>query len=363
MTATETVSDIGERELIRRLAPWVQFGRSNNGVFGIGDDCAILTACKARQTVITTDMLIAGTHFVSNCNTNWAAVGHKAAVANISDIAAMGAQPAYLLVSIALPAHFLLNDVLALYGAMYKMSSHYGAAIIGGDTTRSEQICISVTALGLKTHNSADCLRSDAQPGDYLYVTGDLGRSRAGLEIILNASEASEPPKQIAFDLNLNQNAKAHTTPQSISFLDQFTKNHFFRTPRVEAGLALSTRLKRAAIIDISDSLYSEALLMAEASGVRISLNLDSLPISHEVKMYCLSRNVDAHQFALFSGEEYELLFAVPENPDELHEKMAGLRIGCTFTLIGRTNSGNGVEVLTSGNPVTLNDQTFDHFL
>ncbi len=341
MTRRLTVGEAGERELIRLLEPWVQYGKGVNGSTGVGDDCAVLRSSLNQQTVLTTDMLIAGTHFLVNAETDWKAVGRKSAGANISDLAAMGAQPVALLVSIAVPASFLVNDIFSLYQGMNDMSTRFCAPILGGDTTRSDQVCISITAIGLKEAGAADCLRSDVRLGDFVYVTGDLGGSRAGLETILEPDAASGLP---------------------VELVNELKRDHLSPTPRVEAGLALARLFPRVAMIDISDSLHNEASLLGEVSGVQLTLHLESIPVSAEAFNYCKSSSLDASEFALFSGEEYELLFTLPTPPEKLFEQLQGAGVDCPVTHVGTVNPGSGVVLLRGGHPVDPDDETFVHF-
>jgi len=303
-------------------------------VFGVGDDCAVLPAAPAGElTVLTTDLLIEGTHFLNTPSTNWHGVGAKAATANISDIASMGAQPVSMLVGIAIPANFPAANLKAIYAGTSSITRRFNTSIVGGDTTRADHVTIAITVTGLKDPATASCRRSDACAGDQLYVTGSLGGSRAGLDAILKADDGG----------------------------DQLADLHYYRLPRVEVGTAIARSFNRVAMIDISDSLYNEAHLISEASGVELELHVEKIPVHPQAVAAC-PRPDDPARYALFSGEEYELLFALPVAPEKLRKHLTDAGVDCPVTHVGTVNSGSGVRLLQDGHPVDPTDETFVHF-
>ena len=337
----ETVGQIGERELIRRLTPWVLTG-NGAGAIGIGDDAAVLTNAPGEvSTILTTDLLIEGTHFLHNSETDWELVGRKAAGANLSDIAAMGARPTGILVSLGLPAALSVSSVEQLYSGMHSLARQHDVSIIGGDTTRAAAVTISITVCGSRSAGEAGCLRSEAKPGDYLYVSGNLGASRAGLDLILCPSYRDLMNPAEWRDLIVE---------------------HFSPAPRLALGQAVAGLYPRAAMIDISDGLANEARLLAEASQVKLEVHLDRLPVHSGAAQYWELREVDPAAFALFSGEEYELLMALPVAPDELIEDLKRSSVNCPVTCVGTVNFGSGVSLLLDGHPVDPPDDTFVHF-
>lgn len=340
----ETVGEIGERELLRRLSPWVLCS-SHGDVLGAGDDCAELPLTRADEihrrqppnTLITTDLLIENTHFLANDQTVWQWVGRKAMGSNISDIAAMGGTPTGAVVALGVPGDMPVKHVEDLYKGMSRMARAYGVSIVGGDVARSSNVTIGITVFGT-SNPYGSYVRSNARAGDYLYVSGPLGGSRAGLEIMLRPDKFAELPEKLKRRL---------------------VQRHFSPTPQVALGEMLKTiLLTPVAAIDISDSLYNEAGLMAEASGVRLEIDLDKIPVHADVSRFCAAMGIKAQEFALFSGEEYELLVAIPFSPAELEKEFSG----CWLQCIGRVTEGNGVAVIKHGGRVEIKNQTFSHF-
>lgn len=336
-----TVGQLGERGLIDALRPYVTWG-AEGGILGVGDDCALLPPQpEGARLVLTTDLLVEGTHFIADADTNWNAVGHKAASANLSDLASMGAQPVALLVSLGLPGHLSVDAVKDFYAGLSALARRFQANILGGDVTRARQVTISITAVGSKLAGTADCLRSDARPGDYLYVSGALGGARAGVDVL--------------------------TQPDAVTALSpaqkqQAINRHFCTTPRVTLGAALARLYDRVAMVDISDGLYNEAGLLASASDVEIALNLDTVPVDESGENVAIQLGVDPQQYAFFSGEEYELLFALPVAPNQLADDLRGSGVECAVTCVGTVNPGSGLYVLKGGHPVNLDNETFVHF-
>lgn len=339
---SETVGVLGEREVLRRLSRWMNMGRDGSGDMAGGDDCAELHCPPGGgRTVLTTDLLVENVHFLRNAETRWALLGRKAAAANISDLAAAGAVPRALLIGISLPSDILMHHLEELYRGISETTKAAGAAILGGDTTRGEHLVISVTAVGWKDLGWSDCLRSSAMPGDFLYITGPLGGSRAGLELLLKP------------DLS------RLISPGSAKAL---ICRHFAPPLRIGVGLSLSRSGNRTALIDISDSLCNEAALLSEASGVQVELWIDKIAVHPDSQSFCVARGLNFQQYALFSGEEYELLISSPLQLDELDQIFQRDGVICNLTHVGTVNPGSGVLLMQGGHPVDPSDETFNHF-
>lgn len=340
-----TIADLGERALIELISKSSCVGQQPDGAFGIGDDCASLAAAPGEapsgETIMTTDLLIENTHFLRNDETDWYLVGYKAAAANISDLAAAGSKPRALLIAIGLPPDFPVDALTSLYRGLQECAKATGTRILGGDTTRAAALTISVTAIGWKAVTWSTCRRSDARLGDKIYVTGPLGASRAAVELLLSR----ELPNEI-------------TEPSAAAL----RRRHFVPPSRVDAGLCLAQSGQRTAIIDISDSLYNDARLVAEASKVQITLNLDAIPVDSQTIQFCQATKRNPPQFALFSGEEYELLFTSALSIEKLNEQFHTAGVKCALSSVGTVNPGSGVRLLQGGNPVDPSDETFVHF-
>lgn len=277
--------DIGEFELIGRIAA---VSAAPEGMTGIGDDCAILPQRDGMDTLVSTDMLVEGTHFLLG-DAAPSDLGWKSAVVNISDIAAMGGRPAGTFLSIAVPPGVdsaWVDKFMAGYSAA---CSKYGAPLLGGDTVGSpDRLCINVTVLGQCPSGTA-VLRSGARPGDLVCVTGCLGDSAGGLEVILRGLDRSGPAGVLV-------------------------ERHYLPRPRVDEGVALAACPGVHAMMDISDGVDSDLRHILEASGVGARLDAALLPVSEELRRFCAREGLDAAFLAARGGEDYELLFTM--DPD-----------------------------------------------
>ncbi|MDA0146831.1 thiamine-phosphate kinase [Vibrio sp. LaRot3] len=300
-----------------------------------GDDCALVEVPQGVSVAISTDTLVAGTHFLSEANPAW--VAHKALASNISDLAAMGATPAWVSFALTMP------DVDEAWlkpfcDSFFELADYYGIQLIGGDTTKGP-LSLTLTVQGLVDPSKA--LRRDgASIGDWIYVTGNLGDSKAGLDVILDEELRAKP------------------------FAQELEKRHYLSNPRVLVGQALLGLASSA--IDISDGVISDLKHILKRSKVGASLNLDALPISNELVKFVEDEQI-ALQYALSSGEEFELCFTVPEqNKGSLESALA--HCGCKVTCIGQIRPlGNAqpsesVELLHHGRPVTWQLSGYDHF-
>jgi thiamine-monophosphate kinase len=288
------VSELGEFGLIAEL--------SRRGLAeGIGDDVAVL----AGGLVVTQDALVEGVHFRLEW-TAWRDLGYKAAAVNLSDLAAAGAQPEALIVSLGLPPDTEATDVVALYEGMRET----GVAVKGGDTTRSDRVYLSVTAFGRSDRVPG---RDGARPGDVLVVTGPLGGSAAGLAALERGLEGF--PELV----------RVHRRPPF----------------RLDAGRALAPVAH--ALIDLSDGIASDALRIAERSRCALELELERLPLAAGIE------EVGPEPFWTM-GEDYELLAALPATD--------AARLG--FPVVGRCVEGSGVRMLSGGVPLDV--AGWDHF-
>lgn len=251
-------------------------------ITGIGDDAAVYHPHPTTSQIICTDTLVEGIHFTNQTMSPFQ-IGYKALAVNISDIAAMGGTPLFYLVSIAIPKEWEEDGLFEIYKGMQNIADTYKMDLIGGDTVSSmHSLMITVTVIG-ETEKGKQLLRSQAKDGDIVFVTGTIGDSSAGLELLLSKGK----------DFN---EYKKHE-----KFL---VERHQLPNPRVEIGRILST-LSRVSLNDISDGISSEANEIAEASGVTLTLNADELPLSKELSEYAGER---ALNLALYGGEDFELI-------------------------------------------------------
>lgn len=294
-----------------------------------GDDCAVVTVPDNVRIAISTDTLVAGTHFLPDADP--ALVAHKALASNISDLAAMGATPAWVSLALTLP-ELDENWLSSFSEAFFNLADYYGIQLIGGDTTRGP-LSITLTVQGHIPKDRA-LYRSGAQPGDWIYVTGELGDSKAGLEVILDNTLRSKP------------------------FATELERRHYCATPRVLVGQALLNIA--SACIDISDGLIADLGHILQQSGVGASIDISSLPLSGELLDFCSSRQ-RAQQLALTSGEEYELCFTVPEaHRGALDSALA--HTGTSISCIGQIRPQGTFELLRDGSSVDWQLSGYDHF-
>ncbi len=248
---------------------------------GIGDDCALLTVPEKQLLAISTDTLVSGIHFLADIDP--ADLGYKALAVNLSDLAAMGADPAWLSLALTLPE---VNEewLKAFSDSLFEQMNYYGMQLIGGDTTRGP-LSMTLTIHGHIPVGWA-LTRSGARIGDWIYVTGTLGDSAAGLAILQDRLQVSDRAAQ-----------------------EYLLARHLRPHPRVLQGQALRDLASSA--IDISDGLISDLRHVLNASECGARIELDELPLSQT-----LTSNTEADQalrWALTGGEDYELCFTVPE--------------------------------------------------
>ena len=322
---------MSEFSIIRRL---IQMSGPMPGdvVAGPGDDCAVVSTGGPRgRLVLTTDAMVEGVHFVKD-SLSPGQLGRRAISVALSDIAAMGGSPSWALVSCGLdPEAWPEERALSLLGGMKNRLEEFGAAIIGGNLTRSERLFVSVTAGGYCPGHPM--MRSGARPGDLLVVTGELGGAALGIDLVRAGAFRPDHPL-----------VARHADPPA----------------RIREGMML--RHLARACIDVSDGLLQDLGHLLEASGVGAVVEAAALPLaaagspefSHERRL----------RAALAGGEDYELLAAVPPGEDD---GIAGIEeaTGTTLTVIGRLTERRGtLEVLdASGKPMDLPERLgWDHF-
>ncbi|HCR4073325.1 thiamine-phosphate kinase [Proteus mirabilis] len=297
---------------------------------GIGDDCAILTVPEKQQVAISTDTLVSGIHFLPTISPE--DLAYKALAVNISDLAAVGADPAWASLALTLPK--VDNDWLEAFSrSLFALAEYYSIQLIGGDTTKGP-LSLTITIQGLVPQGMA-LLRSGAKIGDWIYVTGFLGDSAAGLAVLQNRLQPSQPESR-----------------------DYFITRHLRPQPRLLQGQAL--RSLASAAIDISDGLISDLNHILTASGCGARINLDALPYSTAMKSQVSKEQAEV--WALSGGEDYELCFTVPEiNRGALDIALA--HTGADFHCIGQIMPiAEGIRYLREGKEVHPNLKGFDHF-
>lgn len=279
------LSQIGEFGLIRRIQKQLPPPFSSIPL-GIGDDAAAILPSSGKYLLITTDTLLESVHF-DLAYSSYAEIGYKAAAVNLSDIAAMGGTPRYFLISLGLTDRQKVADLDRLYRGIGKGSGEAGIDLIGGNTARSNALFfISVTLVG-EVPKKEMVTRGGARAGEALYVTGTPGDAAAGLEIL---KEGADPK---GFSRLLSR----HRAPRA----------------RWREGRLLAKNGWATAMIDLSDGLTADLGHLLEQSGAGAELDLSRIPLSFPLRRYALKMGSDPVRYALDGGEDYELLFSVPE--------------------------------------------------
>ncbi len=330
--------------LIRRLqepgdGDTITSGTTGFGVLkGIGDDAAVLLTPPGGKLLASTDLLLEGVHFDLSTTTTFQ-LGYKCITVNLSDIRAMGGTPCYLLLSLGLPGNLDFDDFEELVKGMTTAAGRYGAAIVGGDTCRSDKgIMISVTVLG----NSAEpVFRSGALPGHGLFVTGTLGDSALGLEILQRAGNRMDLKKTETMDL-----PEPLCEPGLRQYSARVLKRHLMPDP------VMQDYPEATAMIDVSDGILKDLAHLCHESGNGVKLDLARLPLSEALLKLAPLLGLDPLDLALRGGEDYELLFSAPA--------------GSTYDgaiRIGEFVDGPSVMVFPDGSTKPLQPEGYDHFL
>lgn len=275
-----------EFELISKIKSLVEkkLGRYKTFAGGIGDDCAILKDIgKNEQMLVSVDALAEGVHFdLSYCSME--DVGYKSAVSNISDIISKGGTPLYLFISLSIPKNISNKNIISFYKGLIEACALYNVKILGGDTTSSKSgFFISITILG-KIKKRGAYLRSDAKPGDHIYVLGKLGESSIGLQMLLNGERNKK-----------NKCIQRHLRP--LIFPNEFRR--------------LYEKYKIHAAMDISDGLVSDLSHIAKASSVDCRIN-EYADFSKVNSLYKKLPKEKTLPYILSGGEDYAVLFTSP---------------------------------------------------
>jgi thiamine-monophosphate kinase len=299
---------------------------------GIGDDAALVAL--GDQAVATHDMLVEGVHFRRE-TTSLRDLGAKALAVNVSDIAAMAAEPVAALVGLGVPAGMAEVDVEELYAGIEEVAAAHGMTVAGGDITTAPVLILGVTALGRPRPGVPPVRRSGARAGDALCVTGPLGAAAAGLLLLDDPRLAAGLPEREAL-------IAAHRRPRA----------------RVAEGWALGAGGARA-MLDLSDGLGLDAWRLARASGMRARIDLAALPLAAGVETVAARAGRDARILAATGGDDYELLAAVP--PERVEQLRAAL--GGRLHVVGRLVAGEpGVELIgPDGDAVRLERLGWEH--
>ena len=302
--------------------------RPRDDVFlGIGDDAAVVSMPAGQRLVIASDSLVAGTHFPDETPAH--ALGYRCLAVNLSDLAAMAAQPLWATLALSMPAS-VADWLEAFTQGFFELAAEANVALVGGDTVRGP-LSMTVTVHG-SVEVDRHVARTGAAAGDRIYVTGTVGDARAGLDVLLH--------EQSVKGLN-----------------DKLLQRFLYPSPRVMPGQQLAGIA--SAMIDISDGLHDDLGKLLHASGLGADLELAALPISEELLRFV---SADAAiELALTGGDDYELCFTVPPNKESQLVQLAE-HWDCAATCIGEVSSKTGARWWHDGQLRAIGKSAFRHF-
>ncbi len=329
-----TIADWGELKFLR----WVRALAGKTGPeipLSIGDDAAHLHI-RRRELIVTTDALIEGTHF----KFDWISprdLGHKSLAVNLSDLAAMGARPVAAFLSLGVPSSTQIADIKDFFRGLHREGLRYFCPLAGGDLVRSPQWTINLTLIGVPQTHSRVIRRGGAIFGQTLYVTGCPGESGAGLHAL----------------------QRGDAKPDLI-------RRHIRPTPRLAEAGALARICPDLAMIDVSDGIVNDAGQLARENKVSIRILPSRLPLSQDLKRYASRSRHHAEDWALYGGEDYELLFTTRQPIEAIRRAFRKAGLDTPVTAIGQTLRARGAPRVfladEHGKTLPSADRTFRHF-
>lgn len=313
------LSEIGEFGFIKRIKPGCLI-RQAGVVKGIGDDCCVFRKSDKTVTVFTTDMLVDNIHFFRHSMPPYL-LGRKSLAVNLSDIAAMGAIPREFVVSVAVPETVNVEYLDSVYDGMKSMAKEFDVNLLGGDTSSSpEHLVINIALIGEALEDEV-LYRSGARAGDIIFLTGSVGSSAAGLDILLS--------KRVFDDQ------------------EELINAHYDPYPHVKAGRIIAGSKMAHSLIDVSDGVASDLGHLCHESQLGAIIEKNKIPVTDAFGRYCENFKLDFEHLTLHVGEDYVLLGTVPENLAENLKKVLNSN-GCEFYSIGRMVPEKGIKVKDS---------------
>jgi thiamine-monophosphate kinase len=316
---------LGEFDIIARY--FASHDHRADVLLGVGDDAAVLATPPGRRLVVALDTIVEGVHFPRNIDAS--AVGYRALAVNLSDIAAMGAEPSWMTLSLSLP-EAAEPWVAGFATGLLELAEQYDVALVGGDTVRGPLV-VTVQLAGW-VEEDRWLTRSGARPGDLLMVSGVLGEAAAGLHVIQQHMPLTETTAQLQWR---------------------------FLRPRPRVALGRQLRTMATAAMDVSDGLLIDLQKLCAASHCGALLSIDALPPSPAMRE--LFDEDAAIDYALAGGDDYELIFTLP--PERLPDLLAQRDPAVPLASIGVIVAGSGVQCERGGQPFVPKRVGYDHFL
>lgn len=321
------ISNLGEFGLIEHLTKNIELQNASS-LLGVGDDAAVIDHF-GKQTVITTDLLVEGVHF-DLTYTPLKHLGYKSVIVNLSDIYAMNAIPTQIVISIGISNRFSVEAVNEIYEGIYAACEKYGVDLVGGDTTSSQKgLIISITAIG-EVAPDQFVKRSTAQKGDLLCVSGDLGGAYIGLLFLEREKKIFLESPGVQPDLE----GEAYVVGKLLKPEARKDIIEFFAKENIQP----------TAMMDISDGLSSEILHICKQSNLGCVLYEEKIPIADATRNAAFKFELDPTACALSGGEDYELLFTIPQSE---YDKLV---LNEQISVVGyMTEPEQGAHIITKG--------------
>ena len=343
----------GEFELIKHLQKKLKSYSRNQAILGIGDDCAIIQGPSGKHLLITTDILLEKVHFSSHYS-SYNQIGEKSLLVNISDIAAMGGEPRYAFLSLALPSSIAFEKIDELLQGITETARNYSIMILGGDTNASPLgdnfsddpasegcgLVINITLIGEVSPDKI-ITRKGANRGDLILVTGQLGASAAGLDILEHLQDSyNEKP-----------------------FYEDLVKRHQVPVVRLQESRVISQHHLATAMLDISDGLAGDLRHLCSQSDSGAVIWISQFPVAQGVKEIAGILNKSYLSYVFSGGEDYELLFTCPPERSREAKSIIEEATSTSITIIGEiTGKTKGIRAIDlNGNTVPVS-AGFDHF-
>jgi thiamine-monophosphate kinase len=300
----------------------------------MGDDCAVLKLHDKERLLVTTDMLVQGTHFCDG-SVSPKLLGYKSLAVSVSDIAAMGAEPRSAFLSLGLGASTGVGWVEAFRDGFFECANEFGVDLLGGDTVSNQKgICISVTLLGWSKADEL-VMRSGANPGDGIYLGRDVGAAAAALKLL-------------------------DTNPfpcDDVVLLAQLQPK-----PQVALGRFLARNKLASSMIDVSDGVWPDLHQLCRSSGVGARILAERLPVMDQVRSLAAIHHVDVLDWALGGGEDYCLLFSVPARKENKAATLCAEQLDQCIFRIGEITQACDVLLKTGGTWQERKTKGFEHF-
>jgi thiamine-monophosphate kinase len=326
--------DLREDEIVAQLVRIVGDEKTTAIKLGIGDDAAVWQPSRSHRSVVTTDMLVEGVHFTRE-TMSLEDAGWRTATANLSDIAAMGARPVLATIALGVPENADIEDVRAIYRGLRACSHAAKCVIVGGDLSRAQAFVIAMTVIG-EVRASHCMTRAGARPGSVVGVTGALGASHAGLDVVRGRATLNGRLRDEAL--------RAHRRP----------------APRVREGQWLAASGNVHAMMDCSDGLSTDLARMCEAS--RVGARIEEVPVADSARALAEAVGEDPRAYALAAGEDFELIVAVEHRAFAYLASRFEKHFKRPLYCIGTFRSECGLVLADTGVERTLHPTGWDHF-